>query len=310
MNTYFYRDELFTDAVELTIRTGMASAARLQSNLQIGPSRAARLIDEMREAGIIGTAQGNRPSPILLTLDEWNDRRDNYVWKPEETRAAPVSHPSGGVMYCKYCGRQISTSSKFCDSCGKPTDRTVTEPKKKKKKHPILGAIAAVLAFFLVIGSCGNTDADSPSGAGSGLSPAASTKPAPKVYGIGDRQQDDGVAVTLNDVYEVEGNIIMEPADGNVYVLCDFTIENNTRDDLIVSSVLCFEAYFDDFAVEYSIGALSSMDASMQLDSTLAPGKKIKGVVGYEVPEDWSDVEISYQPDVLSTNVFTFNHTR
>ena len=43
-----------------------------------------------------------------------------------------------------------------------------------------------------------------------------------------------------------------------------------------------------------------------QLDGTVAAGKKFKGVVGYEVPEDWKELEIRYTPDYWNGNDIVF----
>ena len=43
-----------------------------------------------------------------------------------------------------------------------------------------------------------------------------------------------------------------------------------------------------------------------QLDGTVAAGKKFSGVVGYEVPTDWQELEINFTPDVWSGKDITF----
>lgn len=60
-------DELFDDAKELVIQAGKASTSFLQRRLKVGYSRAARLIDLLEEAGIVGPADGAKPREILTT---------------------------------------------------------------------------------------------------------------------------------------------------------------------------------------------------------------------------------------------------
>lgn len=310
MSSKFYKDILFPDAVEITLTSGVASAGRIQNNLQIGPNRAGHLIDEMESLGIIGPSQGNRPRAILMTLDEWYESKHTFVHLEEPVRPAAPAQATGAAMYCRHCGKQLSVSSKFCDGCGKPTDGPVVEPKKKKKKHPFIGFLFIVLALLVMIVSCDDGSGEESKKTESGSSPVVATKPAPKVYGIGDPLEMDGIRVTLNDVYEVGAGMFAEPAEGNVFVMFDLTIENHTDDDLTVSSIMCFKAYFDDFAAEYSLGALSADDSGMQLDGTLTPGKKLKGVIGYEAPENWKEAEITFEPEFFNSNVFTFNYSR
>jgi len=58
-------DDKFNEAVELVTSLGKASASLLQRRLSIGYARAARIIDEMEEKGIIGPQQGSKPREIL-----------------------------------------------------------------------------------------------------------------------------------------------------------------------------------------------------------------------------------------------------
>ena len=59
-------DELFTDAVEAVIKDSKASTSLLQRRLRIGYARAARLIEDLEERGVIGPADGSRPRSVLI----------------------------------------------------------------------------------------------------------------------------------------------------------------------------------------------------------------------------------------------------
>jgi len=64
-------DEMFKDAVRVVIDSGKASASLLQRRLRVGYARAARLVEEMEEQGIIGPADGARPRDVLVSsLDD------------------------------------------------------------------------------------------------------------------------------------------------------------------------------------------------------------------------------------------------
>lgn len=60
------RDELFDEAVAIVLETGQASTSNLQRRLRLGYARAARIIDQMEAAGMIGPAQGAKPRDILI----------------------------------------------------------------------------------------------------------------------------------------------------------------------------------------------------------------------------------------------------
>ena len=58
---------MFQDAVRVVIENKKASTSLLQRRLRIGYGRAARLIEEMEEQGIIGQADGSRPREVLVS---------------------------------------------------------------------------------------------------------------------------------------------------------------------------------------------------------------------------------------------------
>lgn len=64
-------DDMFKDAVRCVIEGRKASTSLLQRRLRIGYGRAARLIEEMEEQGIVGPADGSRPRDVLVgSMDE------------------------------------------------------------------------------------------------------------------------------------------------------------------------------------------------------------------------------------------------
>ena len=61
------QDPLFDEAKSAILEAGKASASFLQRRLKVGYARAARLLDELEEAGIIGPGEGAKPRDILIT---------------------------------------------------------------------------------------------------------------------------------------------------------------------------------------------------------------------------------------------------
>ena len=65
------KDVLYGQAVELVLRNKDASTTFLQRKLNIGYARAARIMDQLCDSGIIGPSQGSKPRDVLITMDEW-----------------------------------------------------------------------------------------------------------------------------------------------------------------------------------------------------------------------------------------------
>ena len=60
------RDELFEEAVRTVCQYDRASASLLQRRLKVGYARAARIIDELETAGVIGVGEGSKPRDVLV----------------------------------------------------------------------------------------------------------------------------------------------------------------------------------------------------------------------------------------------------
>ena len=63
-------------AVDVILETGQASVSMLQRRLKLGYARAARIVDEMEEKGIVGPFQGSKPRDILITKEKWAAMRN------------------------------------------------------------------------------------------------------------------------------------------------------------------------------------------------------------------------------------------
>ena len=66
-------DELIDAATEVVVETGMASVSMLQRRLKLGYARAARLVDQLEEKGIVGPFEGSKPRQVLITKDQWQE---------------------------------------------------------------------------------------------------------------------------------------------------------------------------------------------------------------------------------------------
>lgn len=69
-------DPLLEEAIELVINEQQASISYLQRKLKLGYSRAARIVDQMEERGIVSQRDGTKPRNVLLTQAEWEERKE------------------------------------------------------------------------------------------------------------------------------------------------------------------------------------------------------------------------------------------
>ena len=182
---------------------------------------------------------------------------------------------------CKACGASITKSATTCPQCGA----------KQKKRHPVFGIIIAIFGICMIVAAI-NDMGDDPD-------------KEKQTFSVGEPAEINGISVKFDSCHESNGSQFNTPDDGNVFLLCEFSIDNQSDKDIAVSSIASFNAYVDDYSKNLSISAIIATDKA-QLDGAVAAGKKMTGVVGYEVPKDWKEIEIRFTPDFWSGNEITF----
>ena len=83
-------DPMITEAIECVVEAGQASTSLLQRRLRLGYARAARIIDQMEQRGIVGPFEGAKPREVRITKQQWFEmtmRGDSLDTpsQPEET---------------------------------------------------------------------------------------------------------------------------------------------------------------------------------------------------------------------------------
>lgn len=201
------------------------------------------------------------------------------------------------VKQCKHCKSEIPYDAKVCPVC-----------RKKQGAPGCLIVVLVVVVLVVIAAFAGGGESNSPQKveSTSGTSQAASqasqaqSQPEQTVFTVGDTVELNGVKTTLLSAEEYPGKQYMMPTDGNVFLVCQFEIENDSSAEINVSSMVSFNAYCDDYSVNLSVTGEMLEDSWKTLDGTVAPGKKINGVIAYEIPQDWQKMEISYTPSFWS----------
>ena len=96
-------DELLGAAIEVVLETGQASVSMLQRRLKLGYARAARLVDQMEEKGVVGPFEGSKARQLLITKEQWQEMqyRQGIVSQPvpPETPEVPPAEEDQAPQY-------------------------------------------------------------------------------------------------------------------------------------------------------------------------------------------------------------------
>ena len=77
-------------AIEVVMETGQASVSMLQRRLKLGYSRAARIVDQMEERGIVGPFEGSKPRQLLITKEQWQELKMKGQELPADDFGVPA----------------------------------------------------------------------------------------------------------------------------------------------------------------------------------------------------------------------------
>lgn len=196
---------------------------------------------------------------------------------------------------CKHCQSEIPKKAKVCPNC-------------RKKQRGIFKWILIVAVVLVFIGSSfgGGDDSASDSnpqkvGDVSGLTKENDTKEDVKnKFYVGEIVETSKLRITFVSAKEYQSdNQFIQPKAGNVYYEMEFEVENISDSNQNVSS-WDFDCYADNYDMEQVY-----MDG-MDLDATLSAGKKTKGSVFFEVPEDAKEISLEYETNFWTEDKIIF----
>ena len=245
--------------------------------------------------------------------------RSKILCSPKGSHFAPQNKEDyemeNETKLCKHCKSEIPKGAKVCPNC-------------RKKQGGIGKWIVIVVVVVIIIVAMSGGGADKPKKVENASTQNNTDNKADVVndttedtsvkqedsekdiFGIGETAEMNDVQVTMVNYTQSSGSEYNKPADGNEFVLVEFEIANNSDSEINISSMASFEAYADDYELNYSVSALLEKNDQNQLDGTIAAGKKMNGVIGYEVPADWKTIEIHFKDNVWSSNKFKFEITK
>ncbi|MDI6600340.1 MAG: DUF4352 domain-containing protein [Thermoanaerobacteraceae bacterium] len=165
-----------------------------------------------------------------------------------------------------------------------------------------LAVIISMLLVFVIVAGCGETatpekvsDAGAATNQTEGVKKDEEKAPAVETFKIGDVISIGDYVLTVNSTRTSNGNDFLKPDEGNTWYIIDATVENKSDKPVNVSSLLMFTlSDGEGYSYDQAFGA----DTKGSLDGELAPGRKMRGELAYEIPESAGGLELIFDADV------------
>lgn len=118
----------------------------------------------------------------------------------------------------------------------------------------------------------------------------------PQTFKLGETVKMGELAITVHSKRIAKGGEFIRPAQGNVWLIAEATIENLGNKAAAISSLMMFKLAD---AQGYNYNVTIGPDLKGQLDGELAPGRKMRGEVAFEIPADATGLELIFEPNIF-----------
>lgn len=210
---------------------------------------------------------------------------------------------------CKYCQTDIPKKAKVCPNCKKKQGGGVAKW--------IVIVVVVIFALAAASGGSGDDKDKNPQKVSETTNEnvqqatesttqigtkEAATQEVSNVFHAGDVIETEDFKISfLSSAEYVSDNQFLQPKDGYVYWLFEFSFENISSTDQTVSSLIDWECYADNSKVDQTwIGDDNGLDA------TLSSGRTTKGTIYFEVPKDAQTIELEYKVNYWNSDKIIF----
>ena len=188
------------------------------------------------------------------------------------------------------------------------------QPKKnKKKKGGLLKFFLTFLLLVVIAGAAyffffGKDDLFNSSSESSSQETDADVTVDSTPTSVLQEETYNNIQISLVSTSESKGGDLASPSDGNIFYICEFQITNNSEENITINSLSDIEAFCGDYSVSEDIAGLllPETEGKSSLDGTIAMGQTFKGVVTYQIPKDYDQMQFRLTPGFWNGDTATF----
>jgi hypothetical protein len=119
-----------------------------------------------------------------------------------------------------------------------------------------------------------------------------------ETFKIGDSVKAGNLIFTVNSTRTDAGGEFIKPDEGKIYYIIDVTVENTGDEPESVSSLMMFKLIDSD---GYNYSVTFGPETQGQVDGEISAGRKLRGELVYEIPEDTEGLELEIDPTVFGS---------
>lgn len=218
-------------------------------------------------------------------------------------------------MTCPECGGIISENTKVCPNCGVFFNQLQKQPQMKQQSDSIpvligfflgmLFTIVIILTAAIILTYTSENEIKD-FFFGDKSSTAVKNDSESKIAGVGETVSSDNWKVTLRfakqykEIKSDDGLYTDKPSEGKVYLVLFFDAENiSDKEDYF--NPLYFSAYTNEYSSDMKL-LINKPNGEENLGGNVAPGKKTKGYLAYEVKPSWTNFEITYKDGIIENS--------
>ena len=124
-----------------------------------------------------------------------------------------------------------------------------------------------------------------------------------KVFEIGDVVKMGDLNFAVNGIHLSDGSDFIKPDEGYKFLMLDISIKNTGEEFENISSLMMFKLV-DDEGISYDI---SLADTKGQVDGKMAPGRRLRGEIAFEVPNNIEQFELEINPQIWNKGLIIVN---
>ncbi len=159
---------------------------------------------------------------------------------------------------------------------------------------------ALMISLMLFAVGCSSNEEPSPT--------TTATTQIKSEYLLNETATLDNIEITLLEVSPIAPTDNHTPVQGTSFIGCKFKLENKGDSEINIDPLINFSTTVDELPAVISLSAQNAADNQTALGGVLAPNQTMEGIIPYQVPTDYNQLNITVSMEIGDSDVRVFNY--